>query len=94
MDMQTREILRDFGVSPKTAHLPWMLQVTKGKKTFRIEVSKTTNQNAPWARKSRKARRWIPVSQRAIDALKNRLQKQTTRTTTQTRKTIRGAEAL
>ena len=48
MDMQTREILRDFGVSPKTAHLPWMLQVTKGKKTFRIEVSKTTNQHAPW----------------------------------------------
>jgi integrase len=33
--------------------------------------------------KSRKARRWIPMSQRAIDALKNRLQKQTTRATTQ-----------
>lgn len=48
MDMQTRDILSDFGVSPKTAHFPWVLQVTKGKKTFRIEVSKTTNQNAQW----------------------------------------------
>jgi integrase len=33
--------------------------------------------------KSRKARRWIPMSQRAIDALKERLQKQATRTATQ-----------
>ena len=33
--------------------------------------------------KSRKARRWIPISERAIDALKNRLQKQTTHTITQ-----------
>ena len=31
--------------------------------------------------KSRKARRWIPLSQRAIEALKNRLHKQTTTTT-------------
>lgn len=32
--------------------------------------------------KSRKARRWIPMSQRAVDALKNRLQEQTIRATT------------
>ena len=31
--------------------------------------------------KSRKARRWIPISWRAVDALKNRLQKQTIRAT-------------
>ena len=36
--------------------------------------------------KSRKARRWIPMSQRAIDALKDRLQKQTTLTVTQREK--------
>lgn len=48
MDMQTRDILRDFGISAKTARLPWMLEVTKGKKTFRIEVSQTTNESAPW----------------------------------------------
>jgi len=46
--MQTRDILRDFGISAKTACLPWVLQVAKGKKTFRIEVSQTTNGNAPW----------------------------------------------
>ena len=63
MDMQTKDILRDFGVSPKTAHLPWVLQVTKGRKTFRIEVSKTTNQNAPWhADAYRKTgRNWKPI---------------------------------
>ena len=32
--------------------------------------------------KSRKARRWIPMSQRAVDALKNRLQEQTICATT------------
>lgn len=48
MDMQTRDILKRFGISTTAARLPWVLEVPKGKKTFRIEVSKTKNENAPW----------------------------------------------
>lgn len=48
MDMQTRGILKDFGISTKTARLTWVLEITQGVKTFRIEVSKTSNESAPW----------------------------------------------
>lgn len=48
MDMQIRSILKDFGISSKAVRLPWVLEVTVGRKTLRIEVSKTTNENAPW----------------------------------------------
>jgi hypothetical protein len=48
MDMQTRGILKDFGISTKTARLPWVLEITQGANTFRIEVSKTANKSAPW----------------------------------------------
>ena len=48
MDRQTRDILKDFGIPTKAVLLPWVLEVTTGRKIFRVEVSKTVNQSAPW----------------------------------------------
>ena len=48
MDEQTRDILKDCGVSRKAARLPWVLQFDLGPNTLRVEVLKTSNKQAPW----------------------------------------------
>ena len=48
MDMQTMDIIKDFGLTQKTARLPWVLEVELASDTLRVEILKTSNENAPW----------------------------------------------